>query len=94
MDTTTPRVQTAFRLPPDLLARVKLFARRENLSVNSYVEHILDKATALVFPKLPKDFQIPEELLQSAGCIPAPSEQELKNDPRLAHALGYDQSIH
>ncbi len=64
------------------------------MSVNSFVEHVLDKATAIVFPKLPPDFVIPDELLQSAGCIPAPSEQELKDDPRLAHILAYDQGIH
>lgn len=87
---TTTRIQTAFRLPPELLTRVRHSAKKENMSVNSYVEHVLDKATALVFPKLPPDFTIPEELLSSAGCIPAPSEQEIKNDPRLAHILAYD----
>lgn len=91
---TTTRIQTAFRFTPELLTRVKHSARKENLSVNSYVERVLDKATALIFPKLPADFEIPEDLLQSAGCIPAPSIQEIKNDPRLAHALGYGQSIH
>ena len=91
---TTTRIQTAFRFTPELLARIRHSARKENLSVNTYVERVLDKATTLIFPKLPQDFEIPEELLQSAGCIPAPTEQELKNDPRLAHALGYDQSTH
>lgn len=90
----TERIQTAFRFTPELLTRIRHSARKEGLSVNRYVERVLEKSTELVFPKLPKDFEIPQDLLQSAGCIPAPSEEEMKNDPRLAHILCYDQSIH
>ena len=92
MDTTTPRVQTAFRLPPDLLARVKYHARRENLSVNSYVERVLAQSVGLDYPPLPSEYEIPEELILSKGCLQEPTMEEIRNDPRLAHILGYDQS--
>ena len=90
----TERIQTAFRFTPELLTRIRHSARKVGLSVNRYVEQVLERSTELVFPKLPEDFEIPLDLLQSAGCIPAPSEEEMKNDPRLAHILCYDQSIH
>ena len=90
METSTTRVQTAFRLSPELLARIKREARKENISVNRFVERTLEKATELVFPKLPPDFKVDEELLRlaKAASIPMPSEEEGKNDPRLAHILG------
>jgi len=92
METQNTRVQTAFRLTPELLARVKREARKEGISVNRFVERTLEKATELVFPKLPPDFKVDEELLQlaKAARIPMPTEEEIKNDPRLAHILGYD----
>ena len=91
METQTTRVQTAFRLTPELLARVKREARKEGISVNRFVERTLEKATELVFPKLPPDFKVDEDLLRlaKAARIPMPSEEEIKNDPRLAHILGY-----
>lgn len=92
MAENTTRVQTAFRLPPDLIARVKYHARRENLSVNSYVERVLTKSVGLEFPSLPSEYEIPEELTISKGCLQEPTLEELKNNPRLAHILGYDQS--
>lgn len=91
METQTTRVQTAFRLTPELLARVKREARKEGISVNRFVERTLEKATELVFPKLPPDFKVDEDLLRlaKAARIPMPSEEEIKNDSRLAHILGY-----
>lgn len=42
MDTMTlDRKQTAFRLRTDLLERLKVAARKENRSLNNYVESIL-----------------------------------------------------
>lgn len=92
MATQTARVQTAFRLPYELIARVKYQARKENMSVNRYVESVLAKSVELVFPSRPSESEIPEELFISKGCLQEPSAEELKNDPRLAHILGYDQS--
>ena len=42
MDTITlDRKQTAFRLRKDLLERLKIEARKENRSLNNYVESVL-----------------------------------------------------
>lgn len=38
---TTERKQTAFRLRTDLLERLKVAARKENRSLNNYVESVL-----------------------------------------------------
>lgn len=82
----TTRVQTVLRLSPELMARVKRRARRQNKSFNSYVEEILDRETALEFPVLPPDFEISEEIRNMACCkLTAPSEEELANDPKLAY---------
>nr|WP_302830714.1 toxin-antitoxin system HicB family antitoxin [uncultured Bacteroides sp.] len=37
----SPKKQTAFRLNEDLLERLKVEARRENRSLNNYVESVL-----------------------------------------------------
>lgn len=89
MATTVTRVQTAFRLPPELLARVKYHARRENLSVNSYVERVLDRATALVFPFLPEDTKIDDDILAFAGKVHLRpfTKEELDADPKLAYLV-------
>lgn len=41
MDTTIVRTQTAFRLSTELLKRLKLEARKQNRSLNNFVESIL-----------------------------------------------------
>ena len=92
MATTTTRVQTAFRFTPELLSRIRCAARREELSVNSYVERVLSKSVGVEYPSLPTEYEIAEELIISQGCLQEPTLEELKNDPRLSHLLGYDQS--
>jgi len=64
-------VQTTIRLPKGLLERIKRQARKEHRSFNNFVEHTLDKATELVFPKLgPEDFIISDEINGlSAGIL-------------------------
>lgn len=83
------RIQTAFRLPPDLLDRVKRSARKENLSMNQFVERTLDKATEPVFPELPQDFQMDDDILAFAGKIHLEpfTKEELDADPRLARLV-------
>lgn len=39
--TSTSKVQTAFRLDAELLRRLKLRAKKENRSLNNYVETVL-----------------------------------------------------
>ena len=80
------RVQTILRLRPELMARVKRAAKRENRSVNSFIEHTLEKATGLEFPKLPKDFKVSDEILNLACFkLPTPTQEELDNDPKFAY---------
>ena len=45
------RVQTILRLSPELMARVKRVAKRENRSVNSFLEHTIEKAVGLDLPR-------------------------------------------
>ena len=84
------RIQTAFRLPQDLLARVKREAKRKNLSVNAYVEDVLDRETRIDWPKLPKDFSVSQEILdfQIIHKWTPPTPEELEEDPKLAAILG------
>ena len=41
MQTTTAKVQTAFRFDKELIRRLKIKAKKENRSLNNYVETIL-----------------------------------------------------
>ena len=41
MGTAATKVQTAFRLDKDLISRLKLKAKKENRSLNNYVETVL-----------------------------------------------------
>lgn len=41
METAIPRTQTAFRLSNELLRRLKTEARKQNRSLNNYVESVL-----------------------------------------------------
>ena len=85
----TRMVQTTVRLPIELVNRVKRQAKRENRSFNSFVEHTLDKATELVFPKLkPEDFIISDEIKNlTAKNFRRPSQEELDADPKLAYLV-------
>ena len=87
METTI--VQTTIRLPKELMDRIKIQARREHRSFNSYVEHTLDKSTELVFPKLkPEDFVISDEIKNlTAKNFRRPSQEELDADPKLAYLV-------
>ena len=41
METSIPRTQTAFRLSNELLKRLKIEARKQNRSLNNFVESVL-----------------------------------------------------
>jgi hypothetical protein len=80
------RIQTAFRLKPELLSRLKRQAEKQNKSLNAYVEDILERKTRVEWPKLPKDYTAsPEDLFSFKGQIPSPTEEMLKIDPKLAY---------
>lgn len=80
------RIQTAFRLRPELLSRLKHQAEKQNKSVNAYVEDILSRETRLGWPKLPKDYTASPEIL-SMHCfkLNEPTAEELAADPKLAY---------
>ena len=77
--------QTAFRLPADLLGRLKRNAKRQNLSLNAYVTGILERETTLQFPKLtPEDASGEQPMF---CCTGMPSRERIDADPKLAHLL-------
>lgn len=84
----TTRIQTVLRLPPELMERVKRSARKENSSFNSFVEQVLDRATAdaSVFPTLPPGFDISDEV-RDLGIfkLGRPTAEALEADPKLAY---------
>lgn len=85
---TTQKVQTGLRLSPALISRLKLEARRNHMSFNGYVENLLDNTTMPRLPKLKrKDYAPSEEILQLGRTIPAFTQEELENDPKLAYLL-------
>lgn len=83
----TARVQIVLRLPESLYARVKRQARREEKSVNSFIEDTLERAVELEFPKIPKSDKISDELMQFCGIIPPFTQEQLDADPRLKYIL-------
>lgn len=89
MIATERKVQTAFRLNPSLISRLKRQAEKENKSLNAFVESTLEKSVELEWPKLPKDMKISPEILAMQCNVPMPSKEELEADPKLARILGY-----
>ena len=84
----TTRIQTVLRLPPELMERVRRSARKEKSSFNSYVERVLDQATAQAsaFPTLPPDFKVSAEIRDLGRTkLKAPAAKELESDPKLAY---------
>lgn len=82
----TASVQTAFRLKPDLLNRLKREAQRKGKSVNALVNEILDRETRVEWPVLPKGYMATaDDLFTSKGHIPSPTEEMLKSNPKLAY---------
>ena len=93
MQTTTRKVQTAFRLDTGLLNRMKRKARARGQSLNNYVESVLMKESPME-PELPRiSFPLEKsELTQAlhlAGGLNF-TEEELATDDRLRHILGLD----
>ena len=87
---TARRIQTAFRLEETLLNRLKKKARRQNKSLNSYVEAVL-KADVRDEPEFPKiSFPIPRSTRVSKmlDILPQFTEEDLAKDDKLAYILG------
>lgn len=83
------RVQTVIRLKPEVMERVKYRAKSKNMSVNAFMEEVLEQFTMTPpIPKLPKDYKIDPMVKALSGCIPMPSQEVIDSDPRLAYILG------
>lgn len=83
------RVQTVIRLKPEVMERVKYRAKSKNMSVNAFMEEVLEQYTMTPpIPKLPKDFKISPEIKALSGFIPAPTKEMLESDDRLAYIMG------
>lgn len=89
MSTAPAKLQTAIRLSPELMERVKRHAKREHRSFNSFVENVLDRATEPVFPKLGPDFKVSDEIRSFQGSVKfkRPSQKEIDADPKLAYLV-------
>lgn len=84
----TTLIQTGIRMTPALYERLKRNARRENRSLNNYVVHLLDTATAPAIPQLNRqDYPIDEDILGLGGLLQEPSPEELEADPKLVYIL-------
>lgn len=88
MESGAVKVQTGLRLSPALISRLKRNAKSKDMSFNGYVEDLLESE---VFPSMPKlkreDFQPDEQILRLGKTIPAFTEEEITNDPKLAYIL-------
>ena len=88
MSTASAKIQTAIRLSPELMERVKRHAKREHRSFNSFVENVLDRATEPVFPKLGPDFKVSDEILSlRATSFKRPPQEVIDADPKLSYLV-------
>lgn len=79
------KVTTVIRVDPELLEKIKYSAKKEHLSVNSFVERVMEIATKPNIPHLPKNF-----ILDTLDLIPKVrlrkvTQEELDADPKLAY---------
>lgn len=79
------RVQTVLRLPEELMIRAKYKAKQENKSLNAFFEDAIAEAVHPKIPKLPKDFKISPTVEALSGIMPAPTQEMLDADDRLAY---------
>ena len=89
MATTVTRVQTAFRLTPELLTLIRRAAKKEKMSVNRLVERTLEREFKPDFPKIPSDFTIDDDILSLAVVqeFRPFTKEELDADPKLAYLV-------
>lgn len=80
------RIQTAFRLPQDLVTRLKYKARQQKKSLNAFVQDLLEREAGSTWPVLPEGFKVSDEIKGlRVASLPKPSERELDADPKLAY---------
>ena len=84
---TIIREQTVIRFRKEVLNRARFKAKQNNMSLNAYLEEIVEEAVKPKIPKLPKDFKIDPEIEALSGMIPAPTKEMLEADDRLAYII-------
>lgn len=84
---TRHRSQIAFRFDDALISRIKLTAKAKGLTLNDYAKLLFERVTLLDTQILPKDFRVSNELDNLTGFIEGFTEQQLMDDPKLAHLL-------
>lgn len=85
---TIAREQTVIRFRKDILNRARYKAKQKEMSLNAYLEELVADAVKPRIPKLPKDFKISPWVKAISGIIPAPTQEMLDSDDRLAYILG------
>ena len=86
----TARIQTAFRLPQPLVVRLKSKAKLKGVSLNSFVEEILEEAVPYEesfeekLSHLTVPDKIPQEILNLCGSLKI-TEKDLEGDERALY---------
>ena len=80
-------IQTGIRLDESLYERLKINAKKQGRSVNSYIVSILESSSELVFPKIAPEELKPDDFILSLGVMEGIPAESLKSDPKLAYIL-------
>ena len=83
----SPSIQTAFRIPEELLARMKREAKKRGTSLNAFLIEVMDRETRVEWPHLPKDYKVSQEIL-NLKCVDKlrePTPEEFAEDPKLEY---------
>jgi len=89
---TTRNIQTAFRFREDLVLRLKKKARMKQMSINAYVEKVLEKDLEEDSGKY-ETIMNELQTLRLSDCLPVTSpgikvsEKELEQDERMKYIL-------
>lgn len=70
-----------------LYERLKINAKKQGRSVNSYIVSILESSTELVFPKISEEELNPDDFILSLGIINHIPDELIKADSKLAYIL-------
>ena len=86
MIATYTKEQTAFRFDKDILASMKARAASLGRSLNNYVNHLVmeDLKSSMQLPKVSVADELDADVAKFAGIMASPTEDDLKNDERLA----------
>ena len=87
MKNAATKIQTGLRLNPALYNRLKIAARRQSRSFNSYVEQVLSASVEVEYPRLGENFHISEEILGLGNTMPQYTQEEILSDDRLSYLL-------